>query len=159
MSNVHDYRDMVWSQAQVENRRNFSMAVKWAKSVMTDERIYLYYKKKAKGAQTPYNVAIGDYMKQLKLKVDLGSYRAGEGGTVTFRMKHFFGESSVSISLLGPGSQEIENGPARNTDHGYGWCYTIKGSDSRMTPGSVKVTLFRGPVSFTRTFALSQEFQ
>ena len=66
MSNVHDYTNAVWSIAQKLNRRDFSKAIRWAIQALKDPKVYRYYKKRCKGAQTPYNVAIGDYMRWLK---------------------------------------------------------------------------------------------
>ena len=64
MSNVHDYSNAVWSPAQKLNRLDFGMAVRWAKVALRDEKTYRHYKKKRKGAQTAYNVAVGEYIRQ-----------------------------------------------------------------------------------------------
>src|ERR1017187_9635071 len=70
VSNVHDYSNAVWSPAQKLNRWDFGMAVRWAKVALKDEKTYRHYKKRRKGAQTAYNVAIGEYIRQHKQEAD-----------------------------------------------------------------------------------------
>jgi hypothetical protein len=70
MSNVHDYSNAVWSPAQRQIRWDFGMAVRWAKVALKDEKTYRHYKKRRKGAQTAYNVAIGEYIRQQRQEAD-----------------------------------------------------------------------------------------
>ena len=155
VSNIHDYTNAKWTEAQVANRDKFCLAVKWAKSILSNEKVYRYYKKKAKGAQTAYNVAIGDYMKHLKLQSDFSQYGGAEGGRIRFSLDSIFGASSVTVSLISGGNHVTESGPAKATDNGHAWVYDVKKTDPAKMPSSVSVTLFRGPVPYTSDFFIS----
>jgi hypothetical protein len=155
MSNIHDYRNAVWSVAQVKNRVKFRMAVKWAKKVFKDEKALRYYKKKARGNLTAYNVAIGDYMKDQQLTVDMSM---GEGRLV-FNMLHKFGASSMNVCVYGPNSYMIERGNGKLTNQGLGWEYKVRTTTHEIKPEEVEVTIFRGPVEYKHTFQLNSGFK
>jgi len=156
MSNIHDYSNMVWSLRQRENRSYFRLAVIWAKTVLADEKTYRYYKKKAKGAQTAYNMAISDYMKHRNLMIDMSQCTVGEGGKICFKMNHHFGASSATIILRGESGQVLESGAAKIK--GMGYEYKVSRLDRGQKSISVKVILHRGPAEFTRIFSIPKEF-
>ena len=154
---IADYSKIVWTPAQRQNRINFRLAVDWAKTALKDEKTYRYYKKKVKGWQTPYNLAIGDYMKNIKLKCNLSQYDRIRGGNIHLEMPYQFGASSATVSLYGPGGRVIGSGPAKFTDRGLGYAYEVNGVGEN--PEYFKVTLFRGPVGYTSKFDFPKEYQ
>jgi hypothetical protein len=103
MSNVHDYRNAVWSPAQKRNRLDFSMAIRWAKYALKDPKTYRSYKKRCKGAQTPYNVAIGEYMRQLKQQAAARQQFIPEGKVIRYGISTNYECPSVMPGLMGSG--------------------------------------------------------
>jgi len=117
VSNVHDYSNAVWSPAQKLNRLDFAKAVRWAKVALKDPKIYRHYKKRCKGGQTPYNVAIGDYMKRLKQETAARQQLIPDGKVIRYGINSSFTGPSGMPGLIGsdigmtgsvsPGTREI----------------------------------------------------
>jgi hypothetical protein len=63
-----DYSKYKWSKAQKENRKRFREAMAFARTVLQDPVKVKYYRRKAKGLQTAWNVAVSEYLKNLKAK-------------------------------------------------------------------------------------------
>jgi len=158
MCKLHDYSNMVWSGRQQDNRKYFRRAARWAQSVLVDEKVKRYYKKKAKRGQSAYNMAIADYMKTVRLEADFRFYDCLKGGKMKFSMKHVFGASSAEVIISGPGGIVIERGPAKMTDKGFGFEYNAN-PEVDVKLRYVQITLHRGPVALTRTFDFLKEFQ
>ena len=160
MSKVHDYRRKVWSKAQEDGRRRFRLAVRWAKVQLMDEKKLRYYRKRAKGTQTATNVAIADYMKNLRLSgVDCNNYHGTAGDIIRMTLKKQYGASRVRVYILGPRGVTIETGEAGTTDNGTTWNYRTGPRDPLIRPESITVELIRGPVTFSEEWRLPKDFQ
>ena len=158
MSNVADYSKRDWSTLQRSNRMKFREAVRWAKYSLKDEKIRRHYKKRAKGGQNAYNIAIADYMKNLRVKeVDSTGYTCHEGDTIRVFLKKKFGATSVRVNIIGNGGIILETGLATCTDKGITWTYKAKVTDAGSRP-HMTVELIRGPVSYTESFSLAKGF-
>jgi len=155
---LHDYSKAIWTTKQNQNRGNFRKSARWAQEVLKDEKVKRYFKKKAKGGQSAYNMAIKDHMRQLSLEADFSQFDLNIGGKINFRMKHEFGASYVEVRLIGPGEVVIERGMAKSTEKGFGWEFNAKGGYEG-TPYKVEIVLHRGPASFTRTFYFPKPFK
>ena len=117
MSNVHDYRNAVWSPAQKLNRLDFSKAIRWAKYALKDPKTYRHYKKRCKGAQTPYNVAIGEDMRRIKAETVARQQFIPAGKVIRLGIDHSYTGPSVKPGIIGsdigvtgsvsPGTREI----------------------------------------------------
>jgi hypothetical protein len=103
MSNVHDYSEAVWSPAQKLNRLDFSKAIRWAKYALKDQKTYRYYKKRCKGAQTPYNVAIGERMRQIKQEAAARQQFIPEGKVIRIGNNNIYTGPSLVPDIIRPG--------------------------------------------------------
>jgi len=160
MSAVHDYSQKVWSPAQTEGRRRFKLAVRWAKEQLKDETKLKYYRKRARGAQTATNVAIADYMKNLRTReVDCSNYHGAKGDTLRIILKNPMVVSRVRVYILGPGGVTIESHDLSSADHGTTWICTAGTGQTTVCPETLRVDLIRGPITFTENFRLPRGFQ
>ena len=159
MSNVHNYRDAVWTEKQEKNRQIFRRAVKHADRLLKDEKSLHYYQKKGRGAKTARSVAIGDYMIHHKLTADMSQFEGRNEGKMIFNMLHKFGGTSATVSVLDLYGNLIETGQAKLTKSELGWEYTLKTPTAGLKSGIVEVTICRGPVEFERTFNSRTGFQ
>jgi len=101
MSNVHDYSNAVWSPAQKLNRLDFSRAIRWANYALKDEKTYRHYKKKCKKAQTPYNVAIGEYMRKIKAETGTRQPLIPDGKVIRYGINSSYTGPSVKPGTMG----------------------------------------------------------
>jgi len=160
MSKVHNYKNKVWSQKQKNTRVLFRLAVIWAKEQLKDEKIKRFYKKRVRGAQTANNVAIADYMRNMRVgEFDCTGYKGHPGDTIKVMLKKRFGASSIRFYLIGPGGVILETGKSSCTDKGMTWIYHSTSTSDGLQPAWVKVELIRGPVTFTEEYHLQQGFQ
>jgi len=159
MCKPHDYSKKIWTGAQKENRRNFKLAVIWAKSALLNEKVYRYYKKKARGWQTATNMAVRDYMKHLNLEMDMSQYKVGKGGKIIFKSKSDFGASSVNVELRNEFRNKIQTGSATITDKGKRYEYQVINLQPGEKLHEIVVYMHRGPVEFFRLFKIPNEFQ
>ena len=103
VSNVHDYSNALWSMAQKQNRSDFAKAIRWAKQALKDPKIYRYYKKRCKGAQTPYNVAIGEYMRLLKQQAAPQQQFIPAGNVILMGANNTYTGPSLVPGIMGSG--------------------------------------------------------
>jgi hypothetical protein len=68
VSSVPDYTNRKWSSAQKANRLRFRDAMAYARTALNDPEKLKFYRKKAKGMQTVWNVAVADYMKKPQIE-------------------------------------------------------------------------------------------
>ncbi len=159
MSNVADYSKRKWSILQRSNRMKFREAVCWAKNRLKDEKILRHYRKRAKGGQNAYNVAIADYLKNLRIReVDATGFTGHRGEAIRVMLRKKFGAASVRLHIIGLGGEVLETGTAACTGDGLTWAYIVR----TVNPGpklSMRVELGRGPVSITESFRLPTGFQ
>jgi hypothetical protein len=103
MSNVHDYRNAVWSPAQKLNRLDVSKAIRRAIYALKDPKTYRYYKKRCKGLQTPYNVAIGEFMRQIKQESAARQQFIPAGKVIPLGIDHSYTGPSVMPGFMESG--------------------------------------------------------
>ena len=101
MSNVHDYRNAVWSPAQKLNRLDFSKAIRRVIYALKDPKTYSYYKKRCKDLQTPYNVAIGDFMRQIKQEAAARQQFIPEGKVIRIGNNNTYKGPSLMPGIIG----------------------------------------------------------
>jgi len=160
ISNVHNYKNKVWSKKQREIRLLFRLAVIWAKEQLRDEKKKRYYKKRAKGAQTANNVAIADYMRNMRVdQFDCNGYKGKPGDSIRVMLRKSFGAASVRFCILGPGGVILESGNSACCDDGITWTYRSTKEDTEMLARRVKVELIRGPVTFTEEYGVPRGIQ
>jgi len=160
MSAVHDYSRKVWSQPQKDGRRKFKRAVLWAKEQLKDDVKRKHYRKRARGAQTATNVAISDYMKNLRVReVDCTSYHGACGDSIRITLKNPLAVSRVRVYILGRGGVTIATTEPNNAEGGATLICKPRPDDHAAQPVCLRVELIRGPVALSETFQLPVGFQ
>jgi hypothetical protein len=111
--------------AQMEIRRKFKQAVRWAKEALLDPANLAIYSAKATGMMTPYVVAMSDYLKPPVVHmIDSSGYKGVAGDQVLVLATDFTRVTGVSVKITDADDNVIEEGPcveASNLDH---WVYT-----------------------------------
>src|ERR1035438_9055689 len=103
MSNVHDYRNAVWSPAQKLNRLDVSKAIRRAIYALKDPKTYRYYKKRCKGLQTPYNLLTGEFMRQIKQEAAVRQQFIPAGKVILIGTNNTYTGSSPVPDIIRPG--------------------------------------------------------
>jgi len=111
--------------AQMEIRRKFKLAARWAKEALQDPEKLALYTAKATGMMTPYVVAMSDYLKPPVIhSIDASGYKGTAGDQVLVLASDFTRVMAVTVMITDAGDNVIEEGPcseALNLDH---WVYT-----------------------------------
>ncbi|HNY01125.1 MAG TPA: hypothetical protein PKG48_00990 [Bacteroidales bacterium] len=111
--------------AQLEIRRKFKLAARWAKEAMQDPDKFALYSAKASGMMTPYVVAMSDYLKPPVVhRIDPEDYQGSAGDRILVIASDYTRITGLTLKISDAAGNVIEEGPceeASNLDH---WAYT-----------------------------------
>ncbi len=160
MSKPPDFSHVKWSQAQVKNRERFSEAVHWARIELREETKRRHYLKRARNGQTAMNVAIGDYMRNLRvMEADWSGCRGAAGDMIRVVLGKRYGASAVRFTLSGPGGEVLQAGMGKVSKDGITCTYMLTENIPAYMPLKIDVELIRGPVTITEDYRLPDGFQ
>jgi hypothetical protein len=121
---VPDYSKIKWSAAQKDNRNRFREAMVYTRKALSDPKVYEYYKKKRKGMQTVWNVAVADYMKRPQItEIDVSRYRGLRGNIIRVRAKDNYFVAGVVVRIVDAQGVEVESGMAVSIPGRGEWIY------------------------------------
>jgi hypothetical protein len=146
ISMVPDYRNRKWSKAQKENRKRFSDAMAYSRKALVDPEMRRYYRKRAKGMQTVWNVAVADYMKKPEIReVDLSSYRGKKGDTIQVNAQDNYRVAAVIVTILNAQGLETESGLAVEMLSQGCWIYKVMAPVPGWEKGRIVVRVTDSP--------------
>jgi hypothetical protein len=130
VSAVADYTGRTWSKAQKSNRDRFRDAMDYARKAMNDPEQMNLYRKKAKGKQTLWNVAVSDYMLKPRMNEMLVMDKHGrKRNTSRNEAKDKAGVKGVIVSIVNSRGFEVEGGIADQMPYTGHWVYNPEGNN------------------------------
>jgi len=146
ISMVPDYSHRKWSKAQKENRKRFRNAMAYSRKTLADPEMRKYYRKRAKGMQTVWNVAVADYMKKPEIrKVDLSGYRGRKGDTIRINAHDNYRVAAVIVTILNAQGFEVESGVAVEMLSQGCWIYKVMAPVPGWEKGRIVVRVTDSP--------------
>ena len=119
-------KNAVPTNRQAEVRELFAAASLYAKGAMSTPDLKKEYQKKAKDAETAFNVALRDYLKAPVVKtIDAGKYDGSIGSLIVVGARDDFRVAEVKVSIRDAAGMLIEEGNASlNPIDRNKWIYT-----------------------------------
>ena len=152
VSSAPSYKTLKWSKAQKENRRRFHDAMTWARQAMEDPEKRLYYQKKAKKMQTPWNVAVADFMKKPEIReIEVRNYHGKTGDTIEVKVWDKYMVAGVIVSIYDNRGVEVESGLAVETLTPFVRIYQSMEDNSNWKGGHVEVRVSDFPGNVTKS--------
>ena len=146
ISMVPDYSHRKWSKAQKENRKRFRDAMAYSRKTLADPEMRRYYRKRAKGMQTVWNVAVADYMKKPEIReVDLSGYRGRKGDTIRVTAHDNYRVAAVIVTILKAQGLELESGLAVEMLSKGCWIYKVTAPVPGWETGRIVVRVTDSP--------------
>jgi len=122
------------SDAQKQNQKRFQQAIIYAKGAVADPDTKAAYKAAAAADESPYNVAVADFMHAPDIEeIDLSKYTGKVGDVISVTVTDDFKVAEVSVSILNEDGTEVEHGMAQSALGGTQWLYTATANNSSLT--------------------------
>jgi len=146
-----------WTKLQKANRSLFRDAMAYARRVLKDPDVFNYYKKKRKGKQTVWNVAVADYLLRPTIdKIDISEYEGKKGNEIIVIANDKYAVASVVVSIMDAQGLEIEHGTAV-CDYTPGWTYTAKKNNPKWMGCRVNVEICDMPGNVVSGFKMVEQ--
>jgi len=113
------------SESRLKFRRKFKMATRWAKQALEDPAIYAEYAAIAKGMNSPYTMAIKNYLCPPEVREIISSDYSGEPGSkIIVNAVDDFKLTEVKVKITDASGTLIEQGPCVEDISADCWVYT-----------------------------------
>jgi hypothetical protein len=110
---------------QLQSQHNFADAVVYAKQIIKDPDMNLYYLSLAKKGQSAYNVAVKDALSTPVINdIDVNEYDGKAGQELVINVVDIFRVYSVKVSIADDNDELIEEGYAVQERKPHYWTYT-----------------------------------
>jgi hypothetical protein len=150
-----DFSTVKWSKAQEENRMRFRQAMDWARQTLEDPDKRAYYCKKAKITQTPWNLAVADYLKNLRvMPPDLSQYRGQVGDTIAIKPYNSLKVTAIMVTIFDVEGAPVEQGPAVASGKHFSRVYRAGVANPSFNRGHLMVTVSNPVASISEYFPL-----
>jgi hypothetical protein len=146
-----------WSKAQKANRLRFRDAMVYARKALNDPEMLKYYRKKTKGMQTAWNVAVADYMKKPRIKeIDVHNYKGKKGNTIRIVAQDNYRVAGVIVSIVDARGVEVEGGMAVEMPNNGYWIYKAMEPNPYSQGGRIVVRVTDSPGNVVTTFRVTE---
>jgi hypothetical protein len=124
------------SEAQLDHRARFRRAVLYAKAVIDDYEMKLFYSVKAKEGQSAFNAAFSNFFEKPDIgPIDISAYNGVIGGSIVVPVNDHGLVVSVKVKIHKSNGSLVEEGDAILQPDALHWVFTVtKLNDS--LPGS-----------------------
>jgi len=141
VSRLPDYSERKWTKAQKANRRRFRKAMDYARDVLKDPVMVLFYKKKIRRKnQSVWNMAVSDYMKKPELAfIDGGRYNGAKGDLITMAAKDNHRMTEVIVGIVDAQGYRVECGKAEYVPGQFRWVYRAVENNACIEGGRIAV--------------------
>jgi hypothetical protein len=141
VSVLPDYRGRKWTKAQKANRRRFRKGMDYAREILKDPVMALFYKKKIKKKnQSAWNMAVSDYMKNPELAfIDGHSYKGAKGDQITVGFKDRHRLTEVIVGIVDAQGFQVESGKAEYNPFLNTWVYRAVETNTSIKGGRIAV--------------------
>ena len=158
ISILPDYRKKVWSRSQKENRKKFSEAMEWAGQIFEDLAVQEYYHRRRKKNQTKWNVAVKDYMTNLRVrKLNFDLYHGLPGDKIMVTLFDFFRTKAVIVTIFDVRGFILESEMAEQTSDHYVYRFTASVPNPSYRKCRIVVKVANDVVALTQSFPLTPE--
>ena len=141
VSVLPDYRGRKWTKAQKANRRRFRKAMDYARDILQDPVMALFYKKKIKKKnQSVWNMAVSDYMKNPEMAfIDGHNYKGAKGDQITVGVKDRHRMTEVIVGIIDAQGFQVESGNAEYIPSLNHWVYRVVETNACIKGGRIAV--------------------
>ena len=121
------------TEAQKNHQRKFREASRYAKQATQDPTLRAAYEQKAKANQSPYNVAMADYLNLPDItELDLSTYTGTQGNPVVVKVVDDYLVTDVKVTIYNRNGSLLEQGDAQLHDNGIDWVYTTQKANGQL---------------------------
>ena len=129
------------SEGQKNHHRRFRRAAQYAKSAIQNQATYALYAARTKPGQSPYNVALADFMNAPDISgVDLGLYQGAKGSQLLLQVIDDHMVSEVVVSLFDAQGGLLEEGTAELHENGIDWVYTTQKANANVKGTRLRIS-------------------
>lgn len=122
------------TEAQKHQQKRFQEATIYAKIALANPETKAAYKAAAEEGESPYNVAVADFMHAPDIdEIDVSNYTGKIGDIIAVTVTDDFKVAEVSVTILNEEGAEVEHGLAQSALGGLQWVYTAKVDNSSPT--------------------------
>ena len=145
-----------WTRNQKANRKRFSKAMAWAVKTLENPEMRKSYSRRRKCGQTIYNVAVADYMKNLRVdKVDLSGYRGHAGDTIVVKAKGNYAVNAIILTILSSQGLLVETLQQTHSEPGNNYVFHTTEENTHYRKSRIIIKVCNSPVIFTHTVRLT----
>lgn len=113
------------SEAQMETRKNFLKASRWAKSIITDPVLGPDYEARAGNGKSAYVLAMTDFLCPPVIDaIDASGYRGNIGDKIMVDASDDFSVAEVRLKIANPQGEVVEEGLCQKDQHHENWVFT-----------------------------------
>lgn len=114
----------VLSEKQKAHQLRFKLAIAYAKAQMADDSKKAFYDVLATEHQSPFNLAVSDYLRPPTVSdVDIGAYTGTVNDVIKVEAYDHFIVESVELAIYDSSDNLVESGSATLNDAGTHWEY------------------------------------
>ena len=141
-----------WTRNQKANRKRFRKAMAWAVKTLENPEMRKAYSHRRKRGQTMYNVAVADYMKNLRLdKVDLSGYKGHAGDTIVVKAKGNYAINTIILTILTSQGLLVETLQQSDCEPGNNYGFRTTEENPHYRKSQIIIKLCNFPVTLTHT--------
>lgn len=131
----------IHSAAQLQTQHNFQDAVVYAREVIKDEDMAMYYQAFASGGRSAYHMAMKDAMIAPSINwIDIDDYDGQAGSRMIIRALDFFRVYQVLVEIIDMTGKVLESGDAIQQWKPMDWCYTATTTTDKALIEMIRVT-------------------
>lgn len=134
-------KQVKFSARQLQSQYNFADAVVYAKQVIKDPEMNLYYLSLARKGQSAYNVAMKDALGAPVINdINIDAYTGKSGQVISIRAVDFFRVYQVTVEIIDLSGEIIEKGAAVQQWKPMYWDYKTTVAPGIEQVGKIQVT-------------------
>jgi hypothetical protein len=150
-----NYKNHKWSRAQKANRKRFSEAMAYARRALADPEILAFYRKKTKGNQTVWNIAVSDFLLKPQVhNIGLQDYHGKKGDVIHIDATDKYRVAGVIVSIADAQGYEIESGMAVKMFQPVEWIYPVMEHNPKWKGGRITVRVTDSPGNVVSAFRI-----
>jgi hypothetical protein len=120
--------------------KRFYFAAQWAHSILKNDEIRAQYQATSSGTNSPYTMAIKDYMTlPLISRVGSGKYRGQIRDRIDIMVDNVIRVKAVKVTIENADGSQLENDLASPGKHSFEWFYITKCTNSQLSGSTLRI--------------------
>lgn len=133
-----DVSKRVDSEAQKQHKRRFRAGTTYAKKASQDPSLREGYAVKVKPGQSPYNIALADFLNAPEIsEPDLSFFKGAKGSQLLLQVTDDYLVTEVKVAIYDAQGGLVEEGMASPHENGVDWIYTTQKAMTSVSGSSV----------------------